>query len=173
ARRGASRRGRVEARRARSRLVRDRRRRGGRRSTAPHRLWPGGPDGGDLVRSEPDGEAGRPPSPPRPPGPAAGRAHDVQPLVPVGDDRLDRVAEVVGAAPVVYETIAFHDIAGLIRGAHRGEGLGNQFLANIRETDAIVHVVRAHEDPHVVHPEGRVDPASDLEAVRTELLYAD
>ena len=94
-------------------------------------------------------------------------------VVPVRDDRLDRVAEVVGAAPVVYETIAFHDIAGLIRGAHRGEGLGNQFLANIRETDAIVHVVRAHEDPHVVHPEGRVDPASDLETVETELLYAD
>src|SRR5205085_7118449 len=63
--------------------------------------------------------------------------------------------------------------AGLIRGAHRGEGLGNQFLANIRETDAIVHVVRAHDDPQVVHPEGRVDPAADLEAVETELLYAD
>jgi len=94
-------------------------------------------------------------------------------IVPVPDERLDRVAEVVGAGPVVYETIAFHDIAGLIRGAHRGEGLGNQFLANIRETDAIVHVVRAHDDPRVVHPEGRVDPAADLEAVETELLYAD
>src|SRR5207302_1933632 len=74
---------------------------------------------------------------------------------------------------MVYETIAFPDIAGLIRGAHRGEGLGNQFLANIRETDAIVHVVRAHDDPNVVHPEGRVDPASDIDAVETELLYAD
>jgi GTP-binding protein YchF len=94
-------------------------------------------------------------------------------IVPVPDERLDRVAEVVGAGPVVYETIAFHDIAGLIRGAHRGEGLGNKFLANIRETDAIVHVVRAHGDPQVVHPEGRVDPAADLEAVETELLYAD
>ena len=94
-------------------------------------------------------------------------------IVPVPDERLDRVADVVGAAPMVYETIAFHDIAGLIRGAHRGEGLGNQFLANIRETDAIVHVVRAHDDPQVVHPEGRVDPAADLEAVETELLYAD
>ena len=61
----------------------------------------------------------------------------------------------VGARPVVHETIAFHDIAGLVRGAHSGEGLGNQFLANIRETDAILHVVRAHDDPQVVHPEGR------------------
>ena len=94
-------------------------------------------------------------------------------VVPVPDERLERVAEVIGAAPVVHETIAFHDIAGLIRGAHKGEGLGNRFLANIRETDAIVHVVRAHENPQVVHPEGRVDPAADLEAVETELLYAD
>jgi ribosome-binding ATPase len=94
-------------------------------------------------------------------------------VVPVPDERLERVAETIAATPVVPETIAFHDIAGLIRGAHRGEGLGNRFLANIRETDAIVHVVRAHDDPQVVHPEGRVDPASDLEAVETELLYAD
>ncbi|MEA2351202.1 MAG: ribosome-binding ATPase [Thermoleophilaceae bacterium] len=94
-------------------------------------------------------------------------------VVPVPDERLDRVADTVGATPVVQETIAFHDIAGLIRGAHRGEGLGNRFLANIRETDAIVHVVRAHDDPQVVHPEGRIDPASDLDAVETELLYAD
>jgi GTP-binding protein YchF len=94
-------------------------------------------------------------------------------VVPVPDERLDRVAATVGASDVVHETIAFHDIAGLIRGASRGEGLGNRFLANIRETDAIVHVVRAHDDPQVVHPEGRVDPAADLEAVETELLYAD
>jgi ribosome-binding ATPase len=94
-------------------------------------------------------------------------------IVPVPDERLDRVAATVGASDVVPETIAFHDIAGLIRGAHRGEGLGNRFLANIRETDAIVHVVRAHDDARVVHPEGRVDPAADLEAVETELLYAD
>jgi GTP-binding protein YchF len=94
-------------------------------------------------------------------------------VVPVRDGRLDQVAATVGAHPVVYETIAFHDIAGLVRGAHEGEGLGNQFLANIRETDAIVHVVRAHDDPNVVHPEGRVDPASDLDAIETELLYAD
>jgi hypothetical protein len=94
-------------------------------------------------------------------------------IVPVPDERLDRVADVVGAKPVVHETIAFHDIAGLVRGAHQGEGLGNRFLANIRETDAIVHVVRAHDDDQVPHPEGRIDPAGDIEAIETELLYAD
>ena len=94
-------------------------------------------------------------------------------IVPVPDERLDRVAETVAAKPVVHETIAFHDIAGLVRGAHQGEGLGNRFLANIRETDAIVHVVRAHDDEQVPHPEGRVDPAGDIEAIETELLYAD
>src|SRR5207248_2535974 len=94
-------------------------------------------------------------------------------VVPVPDERLDKVAQTVGAAPVVHETIFFHDIAGLVRGAHQGEGLGNQFLANIRETDAIVHVVRAHDDPQVVHPEGRVDPAADIDTVETELIYAD
>src|ERR671933_497013 len=94
-------------------------------------------------------------------------------IVPVPDERLARVAETVKAAPVVYETIAFHDIAGLVRGAHKGEGLGNQFLANIRETDAIVHVVRAHTDDQVVHPEGRVDPGADIDTIETELIYAD
>ncbi len=94
-------------------------------------------------------------------------------VVPVPDDRLERVAEVVRAKPIVHETIAFHDIAGLVRGAHRGEGLGNQFLANIRETDAILHVVRAHDDAQVIHPEGRVDPLADVDTVETELLYAD
>jgi ribosome-binding ATPase len=94
-------------------------------------------------------------------------------VVGVPDDRLDRVAETVESAPVIHETIEFHDIAGLVRGAHRGEGLGNRFLANIRETDAIVHVVRVHDDPRVVHPEGRVDPLADVETVETELLFAD
>jgi GTP-binding protein YchF len=93
--------------------------------------------------------------------------------VGVPDERLDRVAATVGARPVVHETIQFHDIAGLVRGAHQGEGLGNQFLANIRETDAILHVVRVHDDPQVVHPEGRVDPLADAETVETELLFAD
>jgi ribosome-binding ATPase len=94
-------------------------------------------------------------------------------VVGVPDDRLDRVAATVGARPVVHETIQFHDIAGLVRGAHQGEGLGNKFLANIRETDAILHVVRAHDDAQVVHPEGRVDPLADVETIETELLFAD
>jgi GTP-binding protein YchF len=94
-------------------------------------------------------------------------------IVPVSDERLDAVAQTVKASRVVPDTIAFHDIAGLVAGAHRGEGLGNQFLANIRETDAIVHVVRVHADPNVVHPEGRVDPLADVETIETELIYAD
>jgi ribosome-binding ATPase len=94
-------------------------------------------------------------------------------VVPVVDERLDRVAETIGASNVVHDTIDFHDIAGLVRGAHEGEGLGNRFLANIREVDAIVHVVRAHHDPNVVHPEGGVDPARDIETIETELVYAD
>jgi GTP-binding protein YchF len=94
-------------------------------------------------------------------------------IVPVQDERLDVVAATVGASRVVPDTIAFHDIAGLVAGAHRGEGLGNQFLSNIRETDAIVHVVRAHCDPNVVHPDGRVDPLADIETIETELIYAD
>ncbi|HEX3830873.1 MAG TPA: redox-regulated ATPase YchF [Solirubrobacteraceae bacterium] len=94
-------------------------------------------------------------------------------IVPVADERLDIVAGIVGASKIVPDTIAFHDIAGLVAGAHRGEGLGNQFLANIRETDAIVHVVRAHTDENVVHPEGRVDPLHDIETIETELIYAD
>jgi hypothetical protein len=94
-------------------------------------------------------------------------------VVPVPDERLEAVAQTVKASDVVPDTITFHDIAGLVAGAHRGEGLGNQFLANIRETDAIVHVIRVHENPEVVHPDGRVDPLADLETVETELVYAD
>ena len=93
--------------------------------------------------------------------------------MPVEDERLDAVAETVGASSIVPDTIDFHDIAGLVAGAHKGEGLGNQFLANIRETDAIVHVVRAHHDPNVIHPEGGVDPLRDIETIETELIYAD
>jgi ribosome-binding ATPase len=94
-------------------------------------------------------------------------------VVPVRDERLDRVAETLGASNIVYDTVDFHDIAGLVRGAHEGEGLGNKFLANIRETDALVHVVRVHEDASVVHPEGDVDPIRDIDTVETELIYAD
>ena len=94
-------------------------------------------------------------------------------VVPVADERLDAVAGVVGASEVVPDTIAFTDIAGLVAGAHRGEGLGNRFLHHIRETDALLHVVRCHADEQVVHPDGRVDPVADAEVVEAELLTAD
>ena len=94
-------------------------------------------------------------------------------VVPVRDERMEEVAETVGASEIVWDTIDFHDIAGLVAGAHEGEGLGNKFLANIRETDAIVHVVRAHGDQNVIHPEGRVDPLKDIETIETELIMAD
>ncbi len=94
-------------------------------------------------------------------------------VVPVVDRRLDEVAATVGASEVVYDTVDFHDIAGLVAGASQGEGLGNRFLANIRETDALVHVVRAHGDAGVVHPEGEVNPLRDIETIETELALAD
>ena len=94
-------------------------------------------------------------------------------VVGVEDERLNEVARIVRSSNVVPDTIEFHDIAGLVAGAHKGEGLGNQFLANIRETDALLHVVRAHDDPNVIHPEGRVDPAADMDTIETELIYAD
>ena len=94
-------------------------------------------------------------------------------VVEVPDERLDRIAETLGSSATVRETIDFHDIAGLVRGASAGEGLGNRFLGSIRETDAICHVVRAHGQGDVTHPEGRVDPVADAELVETELLAAD
>ncbi len=94
-------------------------------------------------------------------------------VVPVPDDRLNRVAETVGSSAVICESIEFHDIAGLVPGASQGEGLGNRFLGAIRETDAICHVVRAHEGEGVPHPEGRIDPVADAELVEIELLAAD
>jgi ribosome-binding ATPase len=94
-------------------------------------------------------------------------------VVPVLDERLVEVSQTVGASEIVWDTIDFHDIAGLVAGAHKGEGLGNRFLANIRETHAIVHVVRAHSDDNVIHPEGRVDPLADIETIETELVLAD
>ena len=82
-------------------------------------------------------------------------------VVRVRDERLEQIAETIRSSEVVPETIDFHDIAGLVKGASQGEGLGNQFLASIRETDAICHVIRAHDAGAVAHPEGRVDPLSD------------
>jgi ribosome-binding ATPase len=94
-------------------------------------------------------------------------------VVGVRDERLEQVASTVAASEIVWDTVDFHDIAGLVAGAHEGEGLGNRFLANIRETDAIVHVVRAHGDENVIHPEGRVNPLADIETIETELILAD
>ena len=94
-------------------------------------------------------------------------------VVPVPDERLDRLAELAKSANVLPATIEFVDIAGLVAGASKGEGLGNQFLAHIREVDAICHVVRCFEDPNVVHVAGSVDPARDIEIIETELLLKD
>jgi GTP-binding protein YchF len=94
-------------------------------------------------------------------------------VAPVPDARLPEIARVVGSSEEVPETINFADIAGLVRGASEGEGLGNRFLAAIRETDAICHVVRCHGDENVVHPDGGVDPLRDIETIETELLLAD
>jgi ribosome-binding ATPase len=94
-------------------------------------------------------------------------------IVPVPDERLEPVAVAAQASPLIPETIEFHDIAGLVRGASQGEGLGNRFLAEIRATDAICHVVRAHGDDSVPHPDGRVDPVGDVQVVEAELYLAD
>ena len=93
--------------------------------------------------------------------------------VAVPDPRLTEIAGIARSAQVVPTRITFVDIAGLVRGASKGEGLGNQFLANIREVDAIVHVLRCFEDGDVTHVDGRVDPASDAETVETELMLSD
>ena len=94
-------------------------------------------------------------------------------VVPVPDSRQDRLADIVSPEKVIPTTMEFVDIAGLVAGASKGEGLGNKFLANIRETDAIVHVVRCFEDDNVIHVEGKVDPLSDIEVINTELALAD
>jgi GTP-binding protein YchF len=93
--------------------------------------------------------------------------------VAVPDPRLDKIREIAGSAQEIETQIEFVDIAGLVRGASKGEGLGNQFLANIREVDAIVHVLRCFEEGDVTHVEGRVDPIADAETVETELMLAD
>ena len=93
--------------------------------------------------------------------------------VGVPDPRLDKLAEVAGSAQKIPTRLTFVDIAGLVRGASKGEGLGNQFLAHIREVDAVAYVLRCFEDEDVTHVEGRVDPISDAETVETELMIAD
>src|SRR5882724_2669086 len=94
-------------------------------------------------------------------------------IVEVPDPRLARIAAIAKPQKVVAAAVEFVDIAGLVAGASKGEGLGNQFLANIRECDAIAHVVRCFEDPNVVHVAGKVDPVSDIETINTELALAD
>ncbi len=93
--------------------------------------------------------------------------------VAVPDPRLDRLAAIAGSKQIIPTRITFVDIAGLVRGASKGEGLGNQFLANIRETDAIAHVLRCFEDGDITHVEGRIDPIADAETIETELMIAD
>ena len=94
-------------------------------------------------------------------------------VVPIPDARLDKLAEIVRPQNVLPTTMEFVDIAGLVAGASKGEGLGNKFLANIRETDAIAQVVRCFEDDNVVHVTGKVDPLSDVDVINTELALAD
>ncbi|WOX04890.1 redox-regulated ATPase YchF [Microbulbifer pacificus] len=94
-------------------------------------------------------------------------------IVPVPDPRLDKLAEIVKPQKVIPTTMEFTDIAGLVAGASKGEGLGNKFLANIRETDAIAHVVRCFENDNVIHVANRVHPVADIEVINTELALAD
>jgi GTP-binding protein YchF len=93
--------------------------------------------------------------------------------VAVPDDRLDKLAGIASSKQIIPTRLTFVDIAGLVRGASKGEGLGNQFLANIRECDAVAHVVRCFEDSDITHVEGRIDPIADIETIETELMLAD
>ena len=94
-------------------------------------------------------------------------------VVPLPDDRLEVLARIFGSEKILPATVSFVDIAGIVKGASEGEGLGNQFLANIREADAICQVTRAFSDPDVVHVDGKVSPADDIETINTELILAD
>lgn len=94
-------------------------------------------------------------------------------IVPVPDKRLDELAKIVNPDKIQHSTIDFVDIAGLVRGASKGEGLGNQFLSNIREVEVILHMVRCFEDGNITHVEGDVNPIRDIEIIETELIYAD
>ena len=94
-------------------------------------------------------------------------------IVAVPDPRQDKIAAIVNPQKIIPTTMEFVDIAGLVAGASTGQGLGNKFLANIRETDAIAHVVRCFDDPNVIHVEGKVDPRADIETINTELALAD
>ena len=94
-------------------------------------------------------------------------------VVNLPDERLEKLAEIFGSEKILPATVSFVDIAGIVKGASEGEGLGNQFLANIREAHAIAQVVRVFEDENVIHVDGKVDPTSDMETINTELILAD
>ncbi len=94
-------------------------------------------------------------------------------IVPVPDKRLDELAKIVNPDKIQHSTIDFVDIAGLVKGASKGEGLGNQFLSNIREVEVILHMVRCFEDPNIVHVEGDINPIRDIEIIESELIFAD
>jgi len=94
-------------------------------------------------------------------------------IVPVPDARLDELAKIVSPERIQHSTLDFVDIAGLVKGASKGEGLGNKFLSNIRETEVILHIVRCFEDENIVHTEGHIDPVRDIEIIETELIFAD
>jgi ribosome-binding ATPase len=94
-------------------------------------------------------------------------------IVPVPDERLEKLAEIYGSKKIIPATVTFVDIAGLVAGASKGEGLGNKFLSHIRECSAIVHIVRAFHDDNILHVENRIDPTSDIEIINTELILAD
>ena len=94
-------------------------------------------------------------------------------VVPVPDERLDELAKMYNPEKVTHAIIEFVDIAGLVKGASKGEGLGNKFLSHIREVDSIVQVVRCFEDPNIVHVDGSVNPLRDIETINLELIFAD
>lgn len=94
-------------------------------------------------------------------------------IVPVPDSRLGEIAKIINPQKILHSVIEFVDIAGLVKGASKGEGLGNQFLANIKEVDALLHIVRCFEDSNITHVEGRIDPIKDIEIIELELLFAD
>ena len=94
-------------------------------------------------------------------------------IVPVPDKRLEELAKIVKPERIQYSTIDFVDNAGLVKGASKGEGLGNQFLSNIREVEVILHIVRCFDNSNIVHVEGAINPLRDIEIIETELIYAD
>ena len=94
-------------------------------------------------------------------------------IVPVPDERLERISAIIKPPKITYTTMEFLDIAGLVKGASKGEGLGNRFLGHIREVDALLHIVRCFDDPNIIHVDGTIDPIRDIEIINTELILAD